>query len=295
MDPTTALNAFCFEREARGRAPRTIEKYRYAWQRFIRDVPTADLDTLSEEALLGWFQTMRQRGWKPATINSFGKDVGTFLLWCHKRGWLSFAPPKAPSPPRVDRAIFGQDQLKAMLAIAERGRNRFRNVAIFKLLLGTGLRVSEVAHLELGDVDFQGGLVHVRAAHAKSRVSRVVPLGHAARAAVYEYVAFGRGGSTQPRLFLAEDGAPLGMAGIQRMLKRLGRRAGVPWARAHLFRHTYATASVLAGTPLPALQTFLGHENLRTTGIYMNHAALQATAVAYSRTPADILLGGSHG
>jgi site-specific recombinase XerD len=138
-------------------------------------------------------------------------------------------------------------------------------------------------------VDWNTGVVRVRPETSKVRRLRYVPLGPNARQALFEYASFQRGASPHPSLFLNELGMPLGLRGIQVLLKRTAKRAGLKKLNPRMLRHTYATQALLGGAPLPFVQMVMGHTNLATTSIYLNQTQIQEAVSRQKWTPADML------
>lgn len=269
-------------RAAEGLSPRTLEKFRWAWLSFIRHV-----DKPTEQTVAEWHKSMFDRGLKKNTVRTQATVIYGFLKWCKARGYIDFEPPKPPPAPRPDRGSLSPAQVHAFLRCIETGRNRLRNRALAYLLLATGIRLGEAARLQLSDVN--EGLIHVRAATSKVRRSRIVPLGVQAHKAVQEYVLFGRQGSIEPTLFLSESGGPISLRGIQMVIKRAARRAGLQ-VGPHLLRHTFATQSLIQGASAFHIKSMLGHSTLSSTEIYMDMAAVQEAATRQRYSPLDRLL-----
>jgi integrase/recombinase XerD len=146
-----------------------------------------------------------------------------------------------------------------------------RDRALVEVLYATGLRVSELVGLRLTDVRLDEGYLQCV---GKGDKPRIVPFGDEAGSWVRRYLAEGRpgllGGKESPWLFVnARGGARLSRSGFWKILKALGRRAGV---RAHLsphvLRHSFATHLLERGADLRAIQAMLGHADLSTTQIY---------------------------
>jgi site-specific recombinase XerD len=141
------------------------------------------------------------------------------------------------------------------------------------LLLDTGLRCAELTSCKLGDVHIDRGYLKVMGKGARERM---VPIGVTVRKALVEYLRASRPGPASSQidnLFLSEDGKPLLVGGVQLMLKRLGRRCGVPRLHTHLCRHTFATNYLINGGDLFTLQHILGHSSLEMVRRYVTLAS----------------------
>lgn len=144
--------------------------------------------------------------------------------------------------------------------------------ALFEIIYGAGLRVSEACRLDVGDVELDGAraLVHVR--QGKGRKDRIVPLGQKARSAYDAYltVRHARVTAATPghALFLTARGRRLGPREVRRLLARREQRSGAPQVSPHALRHSFATHLLGEGADLRAIQEMLGHASLRTTQRY---------------------------
>jgi integrase/recombinase XerC len=144
--------------------------------------------------------------------------------------------------------------------------------ALFEIIYGAGLRVSEACRLDVGDVELDGAAAMVRVRQGKGRKDRIVPLGQKARAAYDAYLGL-RAARLIPAgdahaLFLTARGRRLGPREVRRMLSRRELRAGAPQVSPHALRHSFATHLLGEGADLRAIQEMLGHASLRTTQRY---------------------------
>ncbi len=146
-----------------------------------------------------------------------------------------------------------------------------RDRALIELLYATGLRVSELVRLKVGDVALDQGVLTCL---GKGGKERMVPIGDSAVDWVRRWLAEGRGqmlnGRTSPWLFLAGPrGTPLTRVGFWTLLKRHGTSIGIGGALSpHVVRHSFATHLLDRGADLRAIQMMLGHADLSSTQIY---------------------------
>jgi len=163
-----------------------------------------------------------------------------------------------------------EEVLALLKSVAPTGPLGERDLAMFELLYGCGLRASELLGLRDGDVDLEGGLVRCV---GKGDKERIVPMGGAAAAALGRYLSDGRRalqrGRRRPELFLNARGGPLTRQGLDYLLRRYLRRAGLLGrASTHTFRHSFATHLLAGGADLRSVQEMLGHANVATTQLY---------------------------
>jgi integrase/recombinase XerD len=145
-----------------------------------------------------------------------------------------------------------------------------RDRALLELFYSSGLRVSELASLNLQQVDLDGGYARV---FGKGSKERVVPMGSRAKAAIGAWVTSGRPHFVKPKtrseLFLNARGTALSRVGLWGIVKKHAKRAGITKnVKPHLLRHSFATHLLTGGADLRAIQEMLGHASISTTQIY---------------------------
>jgi integrase/recombinase XerD len=171
------------------------------------------------------------------------------------------ALPKTLSPHDVE-TLLGSPKGEAALAVRDR--------AMFEILYATGLRVSELVTLKLGDLQLDVGYL---TAFGKRGKQRIVPLGDAAIAALRSYLAnarprFDKSGSAA-WVFLNRSGEGLTRQGFWKIIKRRAGEAGIYRdITPHTLRHSFATHLLENGADLRAVQAMLGHADIATTQIY---------------------------
>jgi integrase/recombinase XerC len=190
-----------------------------------------------------------------------------------------------PKRPRLLPKNLSVDEIFALLDGIEGGDPAAaRDRAVLEFLYATGLRVGELASLELDDVDLSGGLVRVL---GKGNKERIVPFGTKAKAALLAWLRVSepmrRSGSDGDAVFLNLRGTRLTDRSVRRILDRRLREAAIA-ARVspHALRHTFATHMLGAGADLRAIQELLGHASLSTTQRY-THVGVEGLMAVYDQ------------
>jgi integrase/recombinase XerC len=170
---------------------------------------------------------------------------------------------------------------------------RSLEAALFEVIYGAGLRVSEACNLDVGDVEIDSAGAVVRVRQGKGRKDRIVPLGSKARAAYAAYlerraerlaVSAAGGRPAEPQaLFLTARGHRLGPRAVRRLLARRELVTGTPRVSPHALRHSFATHLLGEGADLRAIQEMLGHASLRTTQRYA-HVDIDHLMAVYDKS-----------
>jgi site-specific recombinase XerD len=241
----------------------TRRTYRFDVLEFCRWLGDRELDAVDVRILAeyaGWLAGARGGRGKlaPATIGR--KLVAVRGLLRHALGAARVPDARlAPKRPRrLPEAPKAREVDEELAALEGDGPLALRNRALVELVYSAGLRAAEAVRLDLGDVDFEQELVHVR--EGKGAKDRVVPLGEEAASWVARYLRDGR-----PALAVgACDALFLSARGRRLDTSTLRRLAPHP----HRLRHAFATHLLEGGADLRTIQELLGHSSLSTTQMY---------------------------
>ena len=285
-------------------SPNTVTAYRRDLARFAAflaaAVPPCSVLQAADDDVYGYFAGPGGDGATTSVARRMAAVRGLYRYLVRERALptdpaFRLQTPRHPQPlPRV----LGVDQVEQVLrGVPAEGPLAERDLALFELLYGCGLRASEVVTLRLTDIDLEGGLVRCL---GKGDKERVVPLGSYAAAAVGRYAAHGRrllaGRRRHDELFLNARGGPLTRQGLDFVLRRALKRVGLEGkASAHTFRHSFATHLVEGGADLRSVQEMLGHSDIATTQIYTHVTAEHLREVFYSTHPRARLRKGGQG
>jgi len=231
------------------------------------------------------------------TVQGYVRTLKAFFSWAEKEGYIAANEMvKIPLPKAASRIIntLTHDQISKLVNICQLSNgNGHRNLTVLLLLLDTGIRVSELVNINLEDINLAEG--HIRIRITKGSKERVVPIGSLVQKSLWKYInAYRPQPLTQQiiRLFLSDKGLPLTKSGIQQMLRRYGRRAGLTSVRCspHTFRHTFAKNYLLNGGDIFSLQKILGHSSLASVRVYLNLFAADVKKQHLRFSPVDNLV-----
>ncbi len=296
MDWPTALAQFRdYLAVERNYSPRTVEQYLRDVIQFKKSLDVrrgaprepGRLDAVDVRGhLAGLFHADQ-----PATIGKKMSSIRAFFRFLAKRGAIDGNPARALRGPKkkrgLPRALDVDDAFRLVeapqtiarithrrLGAREEVRHaafRLRDRAMFEVLYGGGLRVSELAALDLDDLDRDRyGTLMVMVRHGKGDKSRSVPLGGPAGRALDEWLTARAGlARDAAALFVNKAGTRLTARSIQRETQKWRIASGVTAiATPHSFRHSFATHLLDGGVDLRSIQELLGHASLSSTQVY---------------------------
>ena len=320
----TLIEAYIQDHIGGNHSEKTLEWHRTALGLMrlflVEELDITLIDDIEAGDISAWFAHMRITTGANGkvrcerTIQTYARSARAFFHWLVRRGALETNPFDRVVFPKVSRpliqTITNEEFEKLLLActpphetshLAERAA--VRNRAILWLLYDTGVRVSELIHLHVSDVDRKKGVVTVL---GKGSKERRVALGQNCLRNLSYYLDKHRpnekelaewGCVGEDHLFLSETRQPLTKNGMEMLFKRLKKRAGITGKRIspHILRHTFAMNYLIKSNDPFSLQELLGHEDLTTVlnYIHMNDTILQEQKRKYS--PGDHIPTGMPG
>ncbi len=243
------------------------------------------VDTLNIRRFLGYLHQRNQK----ATVARKLAAIRSFFAFLHKHRMIAENPVEHLSPPKQGKYIPTylpvDDMFRLLDTVKPMGVLGMRNKALIETLYSTGVRVSELAGLNVGDLDSQSGVMRV---FGKGSKERLVPIGEKAVAAIDTYrdalaEECGIGRPPKGAMFLNKNLGRLTTRSIARVVDKLARACGlaVP-VSPHALRHTFATHMLDGGADLRAVQELLGHSSLSTTQRY-THVSIDRLMEAYDK------------
>jgi integrase/recombinase XerC len=253
-----------------------------------KQVPVVKLKQIDAMMLRGYLGFLHRKN-KKATIARKLSAIRSFFKYLLKNGIISENPAELVLTPKQDKTLpvyLSVDEMFRLLdSIQTDTLLGLRNRAIFEMLYSSGIRVSELAGLNISDVDFPAAVVRVS---GKGNRQRIVPVGQKALAALnaYRIRLQKKTGSPTTKtgpLFLNRFHKRLSPRSIARILKKLVETVGLLTpVSPHALRHTFATHMLDAGADLRAVQELLGHKSLSTTQKY-THVSIDRLMETYDR------------
>lgn len=263
-------------------APATLRGYRYdlrhflAWHRTVQD-STFAIEGLAEYELIAYRQHMVAAGRRPATVNRRLDALRRLCRWARGTGVLAADAARDVRPMRTarNRQPVGLTDIEIHALLRAAGASSHglaaRNYAIAQLMLQAGLRVGEVAALQVADITTNDRSGSVRIRQGKGLKAREVPLNATVRRALKQHLERRQAPDKDAPLFVSSRETTMPVRTIQAVITSLARRARLKRVAvsAHTLRHTFALG-YLRDNPgkLVELASLLGHDSLDTTVIY---------------------------
>jgi integrase/recombinase XerD len=272
----------------RGLSQRTATAYAGDVNKLGQDLEKQRISPLevTQEQVAAHLRNLRRQGLAPRSIARSLVSIRSFFDHLIESGERPDNPAVNLSPPRLWRKlprVLSETEVETLLAIPDPQQPLgLRDKAMLELLYATGMRVSELVELEVGQLRFEHGFILVR---GKGDKERVVPVGEQAEAWLRRYLqqirprlSLGR----HERVFVNRFGKPLSRQGFWKKLRGYCRQSGVEEISPHVLRHSFATHLLEHGADLRAVQMMLGHADISTTQIY-THIHAQRLRSLYDR------------
>ena len=290
-------------------SPHTLRNYASDLQQFFLFLthtpegnprPAPELEQLDNLTIREFLGALYQRGNKKASVARKLATLRSFMKYLSVQGSIQSNPSRNVSSPKLESRLPDYmtmdsvaDLIEAPDTDSDLGK---RDRSILELLYGSGLRVSELVGLNLGDISLAEGLLRVV---GKGRKERIVPFGSKAAEALQEYLKVRNRSLRAPQpaktkgskisgesLFLSYRGRRLTGRSVGHIVDHhVGRLAQKLRVHPHTLRHTFATHMLSAGADLRTIQELLGHESLSTTQKYTHVSVEQLVRIYQSCHP----------
>ncbi|MDQ3946810.1 MAG: tyrosine recombinase XerD [Actinomycetota bacterium] len=298
----------------RGVSANTLAAYRRdltAYGAFLRARGVTDPTGVGEEVVAAFVEDLKaatddegRTRYKASSVARTLVAVRSFHGFCAEEGHTLVDPSADVTAPRVPQGLpkaLTEAEVEALLdAVVGEDPAALRDRAMLETLYATGLRISELVGLDVGDLDLEDGFLR---AFGKGAKERVVPVGRAARAALTAWLP-ARAALVRPgvrrrgdpdAVFVNPAGRRLTRQGAWKIVRAHGLRAGLGERLSpHVLRHSCATHMVEHGADLRVVQELLGHASVSTTQVYTKVTQARLRAV-YAAAHPRAHLSGAHG
>ncbi|MBI4849912.1 MAG: tyrosine recombinase XerC [Nitrospirae bacterium] len=254
----------------RGVSVHTLKAYTEDLRGFhaFLDKGPKDIDNLDIRSFLA---SLHHKKLKKSSISRKLATIRSFFKYLHREGYVDKNPARLVSSPKVPKTLPRFLTIDETFTLMENPQGDTfkpsRDKAVLELLYSSGLRVSELTSLDIGDLDIKESLVRVK---GKGMKERIIPVGGKAMEAIQNYLSERISlKKKSPALFLNNRGSRLTQRSIRRILLHYSRMINLKGGLSpHTLRHTFATHLLHEGADLRSIQELLGHSSLSTTQKY---------------------------
>ncbi|HLS65529.1 MAG TPA: site-specific tyrosine recombinase XerD [Pseudogracilibacillus sp.] len=262
----------------RGLAENTLLSYRRDLEQYVDYLKRAEKATnwndIARAHIISFLYVNRKKGKSTATIARIISTLRSFHQFLIRERIVTHDASLHIETPKLERLLpetLSFEEVEKLLQIEGIKPLDLRNKAMVEVLYATGLRVTELVQLHVGDVHITMGFVRCL---GKGNKERIIPLGDLAIDALTTYLEKGRPeltkrNKTETALFVNHHGRPLSRQGFWKVLKQLAGKANLTKKiTPHMLRHSFATHLLENGADLRSVQEMLGHADISTTQIY---------------------------
>ncbi len=267
------------------RSPHTVDAYTRDVRDFFTFLEAREL-SFGLSSVRTYLVSLQERRLSRRTVARRLAGLRAFCRHLEEEGQMSANPLRLVRSPKARRLLphpFSRSEIEGMLGAATPGAEGLREQAVLELFYGSGLRIGELASLDLGSVDMASRSADVI---GKGGQARRVLFGGGAATALQRYLEDARplwAGAQEQALFVNKQGSRLSVRGLRRIVAALAVRAGAASTSPHALRHAFATHLLEGGADLRAVQELLGHRSLSSTQIY-THIALAQIKDQYQKS-----------
>lgn len=272
----------------------TIQSYRRQIEHFISFLKKESIESFESveySFLRGYLSLLHEQGLDNRTINHKISSLRSFYKFLQQEEYVSDNPfllidslktaTKTPDFLYIDEMIGLLDSVEVDTPLG------VRNKAMLELMYASGLRVSEIVHLELQHIDFDQQLLFIR---GKGNKDRYVPFHDVAKEWLISYIKNERNElmlkthQEHNLVFVNKNGKGLTNRGVEMIVDKVcSHYDATKRIHPHTFRHSFATHMIESGTDIRVVQELLGHSNLSTTQVY-THISSQRLIDVYEDT-----------
>ena len=253
---------------------------------YLETIGITEIGKVTRTALNSYVLHMEKEGKASTTVSRMLASVKAFFSYEFKCGNIKRDPAETLRAPKIEKkapVILSIDEVNRLLAQPSgNSAKEIRDRAMLELLYATGIRVSELIHLTIGDVNMAVGFITCCDEHKE----RTVPFGRVAKEALSRYLTSARPellkGKESTWLFTNCSGSLMSRQGFWKIIKFYGNKAGIEEdITPHTLRHSFAAHLIGNGADMKAVQTMMGHSDMATTQMYAVYMENNSVREAY--------------
>lgn len=232
---------------------------------------------VTKTSLNSYILYLEKAGKATTTISRVLASIKAFFRYELRAGRIRRDPAETLKTPKIEKKpplILSEHEVENLLSQpAGNSPKEIRDKAMLELLYATGIRVSELISLKLGDINMRVGYINCHDGNKE----RMIPFGRVSRKALQHYLDAAREvlqkGNSSDLLFTNCSGKPMSRQGLWKIVKFYGHKAGIEEdITPHTLRHSFAAHLLRGGADIHSIQTMLGHSDMATTQVYLTYA-----------------------
>lgn len=264
----------------RNYSPHTIRAYGRGLHEYLTFSSSSELAFSDYRNIRKYFLFLKQKGNDNATLARKASSIRSFFSYLNKTGLLVSNLPDLIEAPKKEKKlpkVLNSSIMRSFLELGDNDEAGLRDRSIIQLLFATGIRVSELTGLNIGDVNFARMELRVL---GKGSKQRIVPVAEKALNTLNAYLEYRKPLLQGTPVFVKKDGNRISTDCVRRIVKKWAGYLGISeGVSPHTLRHTFATKLLEAGADLRSVQELLGHVDLTTTQMYTHLSKLKLKSV----------------
>lgn len=224
------------------------------------------VDGVTTENIDDFKENLKRLRYTSKSVSRKINSIKSFFRFLIGENYVQGNPATGVSHPKIEQSPPRVLTKTEYRALRDTARGDARMFAVIELLLQTGMRISELANLQLSDVDYDRDVITIQAQN--SREARRIPMNAAAKNAIMDYLQV-RPRAREKTLFLTKTCRPFLVRNIRTAIDRYFRLAAIRDAKVNDLRHTFVVEQLKAGTPLVYISQLVGHKRITTTEKYL--------------------------
>ena len=261
-------------------SPKTIDAYTFDLSQFCAFLGEKlgiewSIENIDQDSIKMYIEHLVGKGNAPITRGRKLASLKSLFGYLLSQGRIKIDPTsQIRMPKRCDKesSYLSEEEYKRLLKAVKDNASRYyieRDTAIVTMLIGTGLRLTEMVGLNVGDVAFTNGTIKVI---LKGRNERILPVSDSVVTVIKRYLKTREGVEPSEPLFLSKRDRRIDTASVQHLVKKYLKQAQIEKDRLspHMLRHSFAVALLKQGENVFTVQQLLSHRNIRTTEKYLH-------------------------
>ena len=248
---------------------------------YLEEQGITEVGKVTKTSLNSYILYLEREGKATTTISRMLASMKAFFHYEFSLGKIPKDPAELLKAPKIEKkapTILSVEEVEMLMAQPKGKKPKeIRDKAMLELLYATGIRVSELVHLELTDVNLPVGFITCR----DDQKERNIPFGCTTKKALVDYLENGREsllkGKEANWLFVNCNGKAMSRQGFWKIIKYYGEMAGIQSdITPHSLRHSFAAHMLKNGADVRAVQNMLGHSDMATTQVYTAYCSVRA-------------------